>query len=92
MREANMSKYNYFCLCLEAVVRRCSSKSRCSQKFWKFHRKTAVLESFFNKVTTLLKRDTNTGFSSEISEIFKNTLFHRTSSVAASVYYQNGAC
>ena len=43
-------------------------QNRCSQKFRKFHRKTSALESLFNKVVdlrpaTLIKRDTNTGFS-----------------------------
>ena len=39
-------------VCLEAVVCICSSKQVFS-KFCKFHRKTPVLESLFNKVATL---------------------------------------
>ena len=39
-------------VCLEAVVCICSSKQVFS-KFCKFHRKTLVLESLFNKVATL---------------------------------------
>ena len=39
---------------------------RCSEKFRKFHSKTPMLESGFNKIvvsrpTTLLKGDSNTG-------------------------------
>ena len=41
-------------LCLEAVVRRCSSK-KCSEKFCKSDRKTLVLESVFNKVVNFVK-------------------------------------
>ena len=32
---------------------RCSVKKKCSKKFRKFHRKTPVLESLFNKITGL---------------------------------------
>ena len=55
---------------------------RCSWKFRKFHRKTPVLESLFNKVAglqALLKRVSNTD-----SELFKNKFFYRTPPVAAS--------
>ena len=36
-------------------------KKRCSSKFRKFHRKTSVLKSLFNRPVTLLKIDSNTG-------------------------------
>ena len=41
-------------------------QNRCAEKFRKFHSKTPVLESLFNKVqgfrsATLSKRDSNTG-------------------------------
>ena len=51
-----------------------------SQKFWKFHRKTPVLESLFNKVaglTALLK-------SCEIFTFFKNAYFEEHQLMAAS--------
>ena len=56
--------------------------------------KIGVLNSFTNFVgkhlrwslrpATLLRRDSNTGYSSEINKIFTNTLFYRTPPVAAS--------
>ena len=56
-------------------------------KFCKFQRKTPVLEYLFNKVATLLKRDSSAGFFSyEVCKIFKNTFFHRTPPVAASEF------
>ena len=53
--------------------------------------------SLFNKVagpqtTTLLKRDSNTGFSCKICEIFKNALFNRTSPVVASDSFAFPVC
>ena len=36
-------------------------QNRCSQNFCEFHKKASVLESLFNKVTNLLKGDSNTG-------------------------------
>ena len=54
----------------EAVVRKCFSKHlRGSEKFRKFHRKTPVLESIFNKVADLKTFSTQV-FSSEICEFF----------------------
>ena len=55
-------------------------KSRCSLKFRKLYRKAPVLESVFNKVAgletaTLLKRHSNTDFSSEVCKIFRSTYF-----------------
>ena len=49
-------------------------------RFRKFHRKTPVLESLFNKnsglrLTTQLKSDSSTGFSFEILQVFKSTYF-----------------
>ena len=38
-----------------------------------------MLESLFNKVATLLKRDSNTGFFTKYCEILKNSFFYRTS-------------
>ena len=79
----------------EAVVRRYSWKySRFfkifSLKFRKFHRKTFVLESLFNKVAglrpaTLLKRDSKTSVFLWNLRIFWEHLFYRTPPVAASV-------
>ena len=37
------------------------SEYRCSEKFRNVHRKTPVLESLFNFLVTLLKREPNTG-------------------------------
>ena len=54
-------------------------EKRCSLKFRKFHRKTLVLGSLFNKVAGLKacnvskKRDSTTGVSCENYVIFKNT-------------------
>ena len=53
---------------LKRSHRRCSVK-KCSKKFWESHRKTPVLESPFNKVTSLRV------VSCEICEIFKITYF-----------------
>ena len=58
-------------------------QNRCSQKFRKFHRKTPVLNFLFNKVVTLLKRDSNTVFSCETCEIFKNICYFRINLLAA---------
>ena len=45
-------------------------KKRCSQKFCKFHRKTPILKSLFNKVAD---QETQTQmFSCGVYEIFKN--------------------
>ena len=43
-------------------------RKRCSYRFRKFFRKTAVLDSLFNKVATQV-------FSSQTGKIFKNTCF-----------------
>ena len=53
-----------------------------------------ALESLFNKVpglkfVTLLKKPPAQVFSCEICETFKNTYFHRTLPVAASVFLRN---
>ena len=60
-------------------------KSR-SQKFRNIHRKTPVLESFFNKVTDL--QTPTQVFSCEYCEIFKNTYFeeHLQTTASASVF------
>ena len=61
-------------------------------KFLKFHRKTPVLGSLFNKVAGFLiynfiKNETaKQMFSIEISEVFKNTFFDITPPVAASLH------
>ena len=52
-------------------------KNRCSLKFRKIHRKTPVLESLFNKVTTLLKRDSSTGVSCEFCVSLRSNCFWR---------------
>ena len=44
------------------------------------------------RTTTLLKIDSNTGFSCGICEIFKNTLSYRTSPVAGSDTFKFPAC
>ena len=49
-------------------------QNRCSQKFPKFHRKTPVLESLFNKVASLKETSTQV-FSCELCKISKNTFF-----------------
>ena len=74
----------------------CSSNN-CSWKVSKFHRKALVSESFLTKFQaprngTLLQRDSNTVFSSEICEVFKNTLFCWPSPVAASDSFKFPAC
>ena len=68
-------------------------QNRCFQKFRKFHRKTPVLESLFNKVTCLMfpfytpwkHQKTKGVFAVKICKIFKNTYFYKTLPVAASV-------
>ena len=50
-------------------------KKMCSQKFHKFHRKTHVLKSFFNKVVGLKASTPTQVFSCKICEIFKGTYF-----------------
>ena len=69
-----------------------TNRSSLSQKFFKI----GVLKNFANfigkhqcwsiswKPATLLKRDSNTMFSCEIWEIFKNNLFYRALPVTAS--------
>ena len=52
-------------------------KYRCSHKFRKFHRKTTVLDSFFNNVASLqaynfIKKTSTQVSSCEIWEIFKS--------------------
>ena len=63
-----------------------SCKKKVFLKFYKTHRKTPVSEFFLNQVTglsaaTLFKKR----LAQEFCEIFKNTYFHRTHPVAASV-------
>ena len=66
-------------------------QNRFSYWFRKFHRKTTVLVSLFNKVADLqvfIKKRLNTGVflsNLRICEFFKNTFLHRTPPVAASV-------
>ena len=50
-------------------------KKKCSWKFRKFHRKTPVLESRFDKVAGLSQETLTQVFSCEICKIFKNTYF-----------------
>ena len=50
-------------------------KTRCSYKFYKFHRKTTKLESLFHKVAGLQLYSPTQVFSYEICEIFKKTYF-----------------
>ena len=62
----------------------CAQGENCSWKIRNIHRKTPVLESPFNKVavwrpSTLLKRESNTGFFLWILGHFKEDLFWRTS-------------
>ena len=60
------------------------------KNFAKFHRKTPVLQSLFDKVVGLQtcnfikKRLEYRCFFCEICEFFKNTFFYRTSPVAVS--------
>ena len=65
----------------------CSRRSRSQmffkigvlKKCWKFHRKTTVLESLFNKgaglVCNFIKKILTQVFSCDICDIFKNTFF-----------------
>ena len=51
--------------------------------------KALMLESLFEKLAgscNFIKKTPTKVFSSEVSEIFKNTFFYRTPPVAASVY------
>ena len=64
----------------QKVLRIYILQNRYSSKFRKFHKKTPVLESLFNKVAGLkvcnfIKENPAQVFPSEISEIFKNTFF-----------------
>ena len=59
----------------EAAIR------RCPKKFCIIHRKTAVLESFFNFIK---KRLQHRVYTCEYFDVFKNSRFHRTPLVAAS--------
>ena len=65
-------------------------QNRCSYEFCNSHTKTAVLESFFNKVADCtdwnFKKKTPTQvFSYEYCEISKNSFFYKTPQVADSV-------
>ena len=67
-------------------------KKRCSQKFRKFHGKTSVLESLFNKAAglglQLYQLETPTQMlSCKICEIYKNTFFEEHLRTAASQCY-----
>ena len=57
-------------------------KIRCSQKFCNIHRKTPVLEFLFNKIAGLQ-------LSCEYCNVFNNSFFHKTPSVAASEKFIN---
>ena len=65
-------------------------QNKCSWKFRKFHRKTPVLKSLFNKVAALKacnfikKRLQHKCFPVNIAKFFKNSLFYRKPLVAAS--------
>ena len=59
-------------------------QNRCFSKFCKFHRKTPVLESLYDKVALYYKKTPTQVFTCEICEIFKNTFFCRTPPVATS--------
>ena len=67
-------------------------RSSCSQLFFNIdvlknrniHRKTPVLESLFNKVAGLLKRDPTQVFSCKNCQILKYRFFYRTTLLAAS--------
>ena len=60
-------------------------------RFCKFHRKTPVLKSLFNKnsglrLATQLKSDSSTGFSFEILQVFKSNYFGDHLQTADSFY------
>ena len=57
-------------------------KIRCSQKFCNIHRKTPVLEFLFNKIAGLQ-------LSCEYCNVFNNSFFHKTPSVATSEKFIN---
>ena len=63
----------------EAAVRRCSTK-KDSQKFWKFHRKTLVLEFLFNKFP-----GQHRCFRVKFAKFLRVPFFYRITPVAASV-------
>ena len=77
----------------QGTIFRCSHR-RCSLKkvflkFRKIHRKTSVPESLFKTVAGLRSFFIKKGhlaevFSCEFCEIFKNTFFHKTPTVAVS--------
>ena len=50
---------------VEAVVRRCSVK-KVFLKFRNIHSKTPALDSLFNKVAGLIKRDSNTTYNFDL--------------------------
>ena len=65
-------------------------KSRCSEKFRKFHWKAAALEFLFNEaegpqphLQLYLKKTPTQMFSCETCEIFKNTFLYSTPQLAA---------
>ena len=80
---------------LLAFIRLRSRRWKCSikkviLKFRNIHKKTTVLESLFNKVTgfrayDFIKRYSNTCFSCECCQIFKNIYFEKYLPPAASV-------
>ena len=51
---------------------------RCLESFFKFHRKTPLLDYLFNKVAFMIKRYSNTGVFLGNLRNFKNTYFYRT--------------
>ena len=81
----NKKRSKYFCFDFRSSHRRYSAKKGVLKKFHKFHRKTPVLESFYNKIAdhfspvTLLKRDSYTWFFLWNLRNFLDHLFWRTS-------------
>ena len=76
-------------VCPEAFARMCSVKKVVLKISKNSQKNTCVRVSFFNKVATLLKKETLAQvFFCEFWEIFKNT-FYRATLVAASVCQHN---
>ena len=69
----------------KTIIRMCFIEI-ITKKISKILRKTPVLESFFNTVATLVKRESKTlVLSCEFAKILRTVFFHRTLAAAASI-------
>ena len=64
--------------------RRCSTKNDVLKIFWKFNRKTSILEGFFSQACNFIKETPTQALFCEICKIFKNTYFEKHLRKAAS--------